>query len=184
MFGRRRAAVTWTRSGCGHVGLCLCLRCWTNRKQLPTTRFVSLKAARLAGWRGEQAGVNARSIQAAGAHIFAQCCMSNRLLTLRRICFPSAGRAPWSKYEVLWRLKEVVPWKCPEPRRRISLQAQKPNRVFLGAQGADRWQTSTPLPRPDEAHAFITNATTMRANNNNGLPLFKRVMPAFLGNLQ
>ena len=40
----------------------------------------------------EEAGFNARSVQAAGAHIFAQCCMSNRLLTLRRICFPSAEK--------------------------------------------------------------------------------------------
>lgn len=50
---------------------------------------------------------------AAGAHIFAQCCMSNRLLTLERICFPSVGKGAAMQTRAA-----VMSWRRPENRAR------------------------------------------------------------------
>lgn len=84
-------------------------------------------------------------VRAAGAHIFAQCCMSNRVLTLQRICFPSVGKKKHREANTSC----CGVGGCPEniqSHSDASRSNTKPNTVFFLGGGARKVQTDDKHP--------------------------------------
>lgn len=107
MFGKDGITSVDTRVGVDDCGgfffpFFFCLWVWTETRSQASS-FPPCRMDREA----------AHSVCAAGAHIFAQCCMSNRLLTLERICFPSVGKGA-----VMQAWAAVMSWRRPENSQR------------------------------------------------------------------